>query len=360
MQPNLPLSEMTRSEKLVAMDQIWDDLMKKMEIIEIKESDVKNSTLFLLNQKIIFHPQISPKGELDFTNFMGKKYILILDRNILTKIIELCRVGHLGDKHMMRLIGSLMFWAVSNNITVISGFALNEYANHKQCDLEANNEKDIFKAIFDFYNPIIWLEIALEKHKSIPVIEITDSSQIYEFNKKDDHYKMHYTEMMHAMSLYMQSEISSEKKIIEFLKWNDENSLFCQYTIVYILLLFSNKLKQDKRLLHPQYDSLLEKCKNQAWDLTYLSAWSTFYWNEMRGKTSYLFSTMDKELKRIFMCTHEKKMNIFEYCLGKQKGSVVQNAYEEIIRKRNKPIMNHGKIEQLLVTEEEKLKTFFN
>lgn len=330
-----------------------------MEIIEVKEGDIKKSTHFLLKQKIIFHPQISPNGELDFSNFMGRKYILILDRNILTKIIELCRVGRLGDKHIMRLIGSLMFWAVSNNVAVTSGFALNEYANHKQCDLEANNEKDIFKSIFDFYDPTIWLDLALEKRNSIPVAELTARSPIYEFNKKDDHYKMHYAEMMHAMSLYMQSEMSSEEKIIEFLKWNDENLLFCQYTIVYILLLFSNKFKQDKRLLHPQYDSLLKKCRNQAWDLTYLSTWSTFYWNEMRGTTSYLFSTMDKELKRIFMCMHDKKIDIFEYCLGKQKGFVVQNAYNEIIRTRNKPMMNHEKIGKLLVMEKERLRAIF-
>jgi len=56
---------------------------------------------------------------------------------------------------------------------------------------------------------------------------------------------------------------------------------------------------------------------------------------------------------------HDKEINIFNYCLGKQKGSVVQDVYNEIIRTRNRPIMNHEKIEKLLVTEKERLKTFF-
>lgn len=331
-----------------------------MEIIEIEENEIKSSTIFLLKKKIILHPHISPKGEPDFTNYFGRKYVLLLDRNILTKLIELCRVGHIGDMYIMKLIGSLMFWAVANNIAVTSGLALNEYANHKNNNIDANKENDLFKNIFDFYNPKLWLELALEKRKDIPAIYSNNQLAKFDFNKKNDHFKMHYAEMLHAMSLYIQNNLSIEEKIIQFLQWNDENLLFCQYTIVYILLFFSNKTKKDKALPNPSFENLVNKSSNQAWDLTYLSVWSTFYWHENETNTSYLFSTMDKELKRIFICTHDTMKNIFNFCLGNIRGAKVQKIYEEIINNRIKPTMSAEGIDNLVTNEEHNLKIILN
>lgn len=332
--------------------------MKKMgyEIIKATENEVKSSTIFLLNQQIIFHPYISPNGKLDFTNYLGRQYVLILDRNILTKLIELCNKGCLKDTHILQVIGSLMFWALSNNISVTAGLALNEYANNKNNNIDASRENYLFKKIFDFYDPKLWLELAIKNRKKIPKIEFNNKSENYNFNKKSDHYKMHYAEMLRAMSLYFQKNLSIENKIIMFLQWNKDNLLFCQYTIVYILLLFSNKIKQHKELLPQPFENLSKKCSNQAWDLTYLSFWSTLYWNEKEGKISYLFSTMDKDLKKIFSYTHDIKKNIFIDCLGKHKGLIVQKKYEGIINDRIKPVMSTEAINNLVMREEVNLR----
>lgn len=333
------------------MKKKWD-----MKIIEVKESEIKSTTIFLLHQQIIFHPYISPNGKPDFTNYLGRQYVLILDRNILTKLIELCSSGCLKDTYIMRLIGSLMFWALANNIRVTAGLALNEYANNKNNNIDATREIYIFKKIFDFYDPKLWLELAIKNRKEIPKIEFNSKLENYNFNIKSDHYKMHYAEMLHAMSLCFQNNLSIEEKIIIFLQWNKDNLLFCQYTIVYIVLLFSNKIKQYEELSSQTFESLAKKCSNQAWDLTYLSIWSTLYWNENDGNISYLFSTMDKDLKKIFSYTHDVTKNIFIVCLGKHKGVIVQKKYEEIINNRIKPVMSTEVINDLVKREEVKLK----
>lgn len=325
-------------------------------ILEVKESEIKSSTILLLQQQIIFHPYISPNGKPDFTNHLGRQYVLIIDRNILTKLIELCRNGCLKDTHIMKLIGSLMFWVLFNNVSVTAGLALNEYANNKNNNIDAIRENYIFKKIFDFYDPKLWLELAIKNRKKIPKIEFNSKLENYKFNIKSDHYKMHYAEMLHAMSLCFQNNLSIEEKIINFLQWNKDNLLFCQYTIVYILLLFSNKIKQHKELLLQTFESLAKKCSNQAWDITYLSVWSTLYWNENDGNISYLFSTMDKDLKKIFNYTHDVKKNIFIVCLGKHKGVIVQKKYEEIINIRIKPVMTTEIVNDLVKREETKLK----
>lgn len=54
-------------------------------------------------------------------------------------------------------------------------------------------------------------------------------------------------------------------------------------------------------------DKLLLGCKNQAWDLTYLTDWSTMYSDEMNGSSelfTLFFATADHMLKRIFINTH--------------------------------------------------------
>ena len=54
-----------------------------MNIFTVKESELKEITLFLIEKKIILHPRISPKGSPDFTGYENRKIEIILDRNLL-------------------------------------------------------------------------------------------------------------------------------------------------------------------------------------------------------------------------------------------------------------------------------------
>lgn len=316
-----------------------------MEIIKIHEEQVKAVTNILIQNKLLFHPRISPKGIPDFTNYNGKEYVLILDRNILTKLIDLCLHGTLNDDHLLKVIGSIMFWSKFNGVRITAGIALNEYAYNLNDDLKASKENNIFLELFNFYSPLHWLDLALGYKGTIPQITLSQDLDSYKFNVESDHYMMHYAEMLYLIFLLANEDLKDTKKLIEFIKWNNDNLLFCQYTIVYACLLFSRKIKQ---INIKQIDEVLKKCRNQAWDLTYLSFWSTLYWEDIQTNDIFLFGTMDKDLKKIFVTTHESNKNPFVECFGKDKGIKVNNEYQRIISNRVKPVITVDRLNELI------------
>lgn len=323
-----------------------------MKRVEISERSIKEVTMFLVHNKLIFHPRISPKGIPDFTKYYGREFILIFDRNILTKLIELCIHGTLNDTYLLKVLGSIMFWAEFNGIRITAGIALNEYAYNLNDDIKASRENIIFKEIFNFYSPIHWLDLALGVENTIPPIKLSKELSTYSFNREDDHYRMHYAEMLHLTNLLINKELKSTEKIVEFLHWNNDNLLFCQYTLVYACLLFSQKIKQINT---KEIEGIIKKCKNQAWDLTYLSFWSTLYWEDKKSEEVFLFSTMDKDLKKIFMTTHTMNMNPFIECFGESKGNKLHNDFREMISNRVKPNVSQEFLKQLIETEEDNL-----
>ncbi|NRR22795.1 hypothetical protein [Brevibacillus sp. MS2.2] len=324
-----------------------------MKIIKISEEHIKEVTMFLLQNQLIFHPRISPKGIPDFTNYNGREFILILDRNILTKLIELCLHGTLNDSYLLKVIGSIMFWANFNGVRITAGIALNEYAYNLNDDLKASKENNIFLELFNFYSPLQWLDLALGITETIPQMTLSKDLNSYIFNVESDHYKMHYAEMLHISFLLANQELGNTEKLIEFIKWNNNNLLFCQYTLVYACMLFSRKIKQ---INIKQVDEILKKCRNQAWDLTYLSFWSTLYWEDNHSNEVFLFCTMDKDLKKIFVSTHEANKNPFVECYGKDKGIKIHNEYQNIISNRVKPVITSDLLNKLIQIGEENIR----
>ncbi|KAF6628196.1 hypothetical protein H6F38_20575 [Paenibacillus sp. EKM208P] len=161
-----------------------------MNIFNISEVQIKKVTNFLIDNQLILHPNISPKGTPDFSNYSGRDYIMILDRNIVTKLIELCTKGTLNDDFLLKILGSIMFWVELNGVRITAEIALNEYAHNLNSNLNASKENDVFLSIFDSYSPIQWLNLALGNEKKIPPIRFSEDIKSYIFNIENDHYKM--------------------------------------------------------------------------------------------------------------------------------------------------------------------------
>lgn len=326
-----------------------------MEVLRIHEKQIKELTKFIIEKNLILHPIISPNGVPDFSYSIGKKYILIIDRNIMTKIIELCSTGTLKDPHILKVVSSLLFWSHFNDVAITGGLALNEYANIKNGNNEASTENNIFLRMFDQYPTKTWLDLFEGKINSVPKIKIL-SNKDYVFDVKSGHQQMHLAEMLHIFYLYMNQELTVTEKMIELLNWINKNILFCAYTIVFAALLFSKKVKQPKIQELKSIEDILKKSSNQAWDLTYLSFWSTLYWNENEGDTIHLFTTMDKDLKKVFVNTHNTDSNLFIRCFGAKEGEKINVEYERILSNRQKPIITDEIISQLVENEISDLK----
>jgi hypothetical protein len=325
-----------------------------MKVVYIQENQLKAVTLFLIDKGIIYHPTISPDGCPDFTGRFGRNNILIIDRNIMTKIIELCRAGRLKDAYIRKLIGALLFWAEFNDITMTGGLALNEYATG-QCNDSASIENNIFLKMFEQYSPQTWLEVFENKIETIKPIEL-DNAQKYSFAIENEHYLMHLAEVIFLFRLYLDCTKDACQKVKAYLSWVGNNQLFCAYSVTYACMLFSNKTKLPKIRTTDDFETMLKRCSNQAWDLSYLSTWSTLYWDELNTNNNYLFATMDTELKKIFIHTHDVKSDIFYRFFGPSSAIEIRKHYDHIINSRVKPVMTRDRIQMVLDIEKMKLR----
>lgn len=268
-------------------------------------------------------------------------------------MIRLLRSGQLKDEYSLRIISSLMFWAQFNNLSVTSGLALSEYAHYKGGDNEANVEKDLFLKSFDYYAPDIWLGLALGRLKTIEPLTV-DTSEKISYNKEFDHYKMHYLEMLKIAQLYFDKSQSVEDKFKSFYKWVYGNILMSKYTNSYLALLFGGRINTFNKT--ETFDQIIDRCKNQAWDLSYLTLWSTLYSKEHETSTNYLFGTLDRGMKDIFTSTYNESTDLHLSIFGIKIGSKINHSMRDTLKPRQRPEINVDIIDKMIASELEKLR----
>lgn len=329
-----------------------------MKIIEIKQSELKNITLFLIDKKIILHPKISPEGIPDFTGYEGKRFIVILDRNLLVRVLRLVNNGELKDKHSLKVISCLLLWSEFNNIALNSGLALTEYSHFHGGNNESSIEHNIFLEIYKQYSPQHWLDLATDKTTTIPKISLK-KKESYSFFVESGHFKMHYLEMLKLSQLYFNYSITIEKKFELFHQWIYDNILICKYTTYFAAMLFGDKSKTFRKV-ETNFDSIDKICKNVAWDLNYLSFWSTQYYYEETANDIYLFATMDKELRELFLITHRKSLDVYTNIFGKEIANRITSKLSEIYQSRNKPDIDEQKLDKMINEEQDNLRGVIN
>lgn len=262
--------------------------------------------------QLIFHPKYSQDGIVSYKEISElkrcKKIVVLLDRNLLSSLLKLARNGLLKDDREMKIIGLLMTWIIMNDISASAGLALMEYGTRINDSIEPKKELIEFNNIFDFYPSMMWLRLAEGEINEIPVcslpVEPFMTKNIY--NEEDDHLLMHFAKMIHVVYLLRRSELSPVEKMIEFLNWNYKNLLISESTIVYIAMLFTNQsgIKAPKNSGSNDINKIIDGCKNQAWDLNYLSSWSCYHYDEDSMDEIFMFATNDIQLKKIFINTY--------------------------------------------------------
>jgi len=266
----------------------------------------------ICNLQLIFHPRLSREGAIDYKTLSTLKYSkkvnILLDRNLLSSLLKLSREGCLKNENEMRTIALLMTWALMNNFSISAGLALKEYATIIDDVIVPKMELQEFNNIFAYYPSMLWLRLAEGQIDRIPIcpLPITPFLTEIKYNEADDHLLMHFAEMLHGVYLYRRSDLSPVEKMVSFLKWNYKYLLISESTLVYVAMLFTSQVgvKAPKGSYSKDIKKIINGCKNQAWDLSYLSNWSCFHYNENREKDVFLFATNDNLLKMIFVNTY--------------------------------------------------------
>lgn len=262
--------------------------------------------------RLIFHPRYAREGRIDYSVLADmrrkKQAFLILDRNLLSGLLALCRHGSLRDENEMRIIGLLMTWVYMNDFVVSGGLAITEVSTKTGDSATRTSELRSFRKAFDWYPCMMWLHLAEGVINEIPVISANTGSPAVDVgsDQESEHLLMHIAEMLHCVYLYRRRDLSPIGKMVDFLRWNYENLLICESTLSYAAMLFTNQcgIKPPRYSGSSDMQRILEGCRNQAWDLTYLSAWSCLHYYEDSTNEVFMFATNDAQLKRVFINTY--------------------------------------------------------
>ena len=283
-----------------------------LETLAISESEYTYIWQELQRQQMIFHPTLAPAGRFNsqefFRSLETKPFSLFIDRNILSSLLQFCKEGHIQSAEAKR-IGVLMTWSRLCGIDISAGLAVRERASQRHSQSSALLELQKFFDVFDQYPLQMWLQVATGRLNIIPQITFSGKAAYgisVDYSDPGDHYEMAVASLLHLVWLYRNNDATPLKKIRDFYLWLYDNLLISEYLLVYAAMLFTNqsKIKAPKHANSNSLKAIISGCENQAWDISYLTNWSTLYSEPERYDKEFLFATNDNLLKLIFINTN--------------------------------------------------------
>lgn len=323
------------------------------------------------NQQIIFHPEIAPEGKIKYDIFAATKrrktLTLFVDRNILSSLLKFCEIGSLKNKGESQLIGVIMAWAIFNDMPISAGMAIKERAFQLRSQEKGLVELQKFLEIFEVYPGQMWLQVAEGQLAEIPPIKYSNTlAQNISVNYADggDHYDMAVASLLHAVWLYRDQTKRPIEKVREFIQWMYDYLLVSEYLLVYVIMLFTGQdnIKAPKHANSNDLGKIVAGCKNQAWDIAYLTNWSTLYSDTDKCSEEFLFATNGILLKRIFVnCNTPFGVNgLLFNVFHKKEYNQLMDYIEDRVRNRIKPDFG-GKpqvyFQELIEEEKRKIQT---
>lgn len=281
-----------------------------MDILLISDIEQKYIWRELQRQQIVFHPTIAPDGvfnsRLISHSSAEKPFCLFLDRNILSSLLQFCQNGHVGNIEEAKRIGLLMTWAGLRNVEISAGLAVRERAYQLHSQADALLELQHFFDVFDQYPLQTWLQVATGQLVEIPQMAFSEKPACgisVDYSEAGEHYEMAVASLLHLVWLYRNNDTTPFEKIRDFYLWLYDNLLISEYLLVYAAMLFTNqpKIKAPKHAMSNSIKEIVAGCENQAWDISYLTNWSTLYSASEQYDEEFLFATNDHLLKRIFI-----------------------------------------------------------
>src|SRR5690625_2065223 len=318
-----------------------------MTFLLLENDDLQMIWNAINKSQLIFHPSYASTGSIDYSDFQflkkEKDLILFLDRNLFSDLLSLTESGDLEDNEEKRMIALLMLWAQMNNLPISPGLAISENALGDRNSHNAKIELGNFNDIFDFYPIRTWLYLADGRLDNIPKCNFSNIpyKNTVTYHDSNDHFLMNYACMLHLVRLYRNPDMNPVERILKFLEWNFDNLLISQYVNTYLILLLSNQnsIKAPKHVNSNIFERIDKGCRNQAWDLSYLSIWSTLYCDEENKNEVFFFATADILLKQIFINTHNNGnlFNLINTVFPRKSADKIIQFYIEKTTNRSKP-----------------------
>ena len=258
-------------------------------------------------QFMLFHPFYAREGKLNWKTIHELQQIetfIFADNNIVSPICEIVKNGTLVNKDRLRKVAAFVTLTKYLNAPMTCGLALIENDTAGKASISAEENRQLFLYGVDNIPPNIWKQLALGQIDAIPYAFLKGyhyepSEKKYSFSD-ELHYLCHKAAITKIVTLLRSGANDGFQKFFDFFNWYIDHLILSESIIAYAALVFGGQkgVAKPKKFASPNFDKAIEGIDNQAWDMFYLSQWSTFYYYEEAHQV-FMFASDDKTTKEI-------------------------------------------------------------
>lgn len=343
---------------------IIDSVVSNMDLILLQNDDLDVIFEKVNNMQIVFHPYYAPEGIFcNYDDFIKneKNKVIFLDRNIVTTIYDYFSNGKLSSADKMTEILFFLMFCKINGFQYNVGIAMNEYAEHTDNNIVVSQLNKILNYLSNIPFMVLKTKL-LSKDFQFDLADMpNDFNRNFNYKFKSDEYLLSYCSVLKIAQIFL-TEMSPKDKLIKYLEWHYDNLEISKYEITYAVLLFTSypKIKAPKNINGGKYEDVIKGCKNQAWDIAYLSIIKNLQYKFKDFE--YFFATYDINLKLIFMgCNSFKNswQDILYDRLSNKEFNEIFDIIEEKMKNRVKPKCTQETLNKLSNKLEVELKNVF-
>lgn len=254
------------------------------------------------NLQICFHHAYAPDGHFSVQSLFelqndDKNVKIIADRNIVSPICEIATKGKLKDTHRMQKIALFVTWTKYIRAQLSSGLGLYESDTSGLSTISGEENRLQFLHGVDTIPSQLWKMLAFGQIEEIPASYLFKKTKVnnikYDFSD-NLLYLCNQAAIIKITQLIRTSGISGVDKYISFMEWYADNMDIAESIVFYAACVFMdvNHASKPKGSKSQNYHKALAGIKNQAWDITYITAWSMQYRNESANDVT-MFATDD-------------------------------------------------------------------
>lgn len=332
----------------------------KMDFILLEDNELQDIFDIVNDFQIIFHPYYFKEGKFEhYEEFLEdkKEKVIILDRNMTSMIFDYFSKGKLNSEFDMIMILFFLLFCNINSLQYNIGLSICEYADFKENDIAINQLNKILTYLSVIPTMVFKNKLMTGNYEFKPIDIPNGFHRHANYKIKSDLYMNSYCSILKIAEIYL-SELSIKDKILTYLDWYYDRLQLSKYDITYAILLFTNykTIKAPKNIKSKNYEKIIKGCKNQAWDIQYLSSLDNIQHN-LEGK--YFFATNDNNLKLIFMaCNYFEHawISLIENRMSKKDRNEIFDLIESKSKNRVKPDCSKEILTNLSIELEENIK----
>lgn len=332
-----------------------------MDLILLEDNDLQDIFDIINSFQIVFHPYYLKEGKFKhYDEFLRNKKdkIILLDRNMVSLIFDYFKYGKLKSEQNMVMILCFLLYCNVNRLQYNVGIAMNEYAEFQENKEVVNQLNEVLTFLSEIPSMKLMYHLKSGNYEMTPIKIPIKFQRHYNYKFKSDYYLLSYCCVLKMSEIFLKKELSKKEKILQYLEWHYDNLEISKYDITYAILLLTNypKLKAPKNI-NSSYDKFIKGCRNQAWDISYLTIMNNFQQNT--SEYEYFFATNDSNLKLVFMACNffeNSWVDIIRDRLSKKDSNEILDFIEEKMKNRVKPDCSKERLIRLADKLEEEYK----